>query len=86
MVLEGRISVDLEEVTKEIVKYLRKANISAQILPQPRMTAALILPGRYKDLFSFLNLRKIDLIKGKDTRLHPGNPAAIKGQCKGVHR
>ena len=80
MVLEEKFSVDLEEVAKEIVKYLRKANISAQILPQPRMTSALILTGRYNDLFSLLNLRKIHLINGKDTRLCPGNPAMIQGK------
>lgn len=55
MVLEERITVSSEEVAKDIVRYLKKENISARILTQPRMTVALILAGHYADLHSFLS-------------------------------
>ena len=73
MVLEERIPVQHEAAAKDIVQYLKKSGISARIVPEPRMSFALILSGRYKDLLSYLeNMR--------DGTLHEeGNGERIKG-------
>lgn len=83
MVLEERIPAHSESAAKEIVRYLKRENVPARIIIEPRTSVALILSGKYDALFSFLTACQEKHLRdqtGETYNEEPGeyNPAVWK--------